>query len=350
MNKSFLLPLTILILLPVACAKSGDDTTGAEAKEYIEKWMDKYHNGVQANENGIYILEDVPGTGLPRNEEEPFVLLSGTIRTLEGTVSSTTEEEVARQLGTFQYGNFYGPQFHYLNEGYSYAGMDLLLKDMRIGGHRKAVIPAWLLTSSRYSTQEEYIQACSSSTHLIYDITLVNQCGWSEGQEYLEPDIAVRELHSYIDAHYPGTESVSYETDGTADGTFYFISDISAFKEEDKLSDDSSVKINYTGKLLDGTVFDTSIRKVAVDARIDSDSKSYEPQSATITSTYSEVTMGDSSSLINGFKGALSLMQWKGQKAVAVFSSRHGYGSSGSGNAIPAYAPLVFEIEILPDE
>ena len=56
------------------------------------------------------------------------------------------------------------------------------------------------------------------------------------------------------------------------------------------------------------------------------------------------------SSLINGFKGALSLMHWKGQKAVAVFSSAHGYGSSGSGNVIPSYEPLIFEIEILPDE
>ena len=344
MNKSILLPFAVLALLAAGCAKNGGDKTGLEAREHISKWMEKYHPGIQPNADGLYILEDEPGTGELRDGEKyHFVKVTGTIRTLEGTVSSTTDEEMARQLGTYQYGNYYGPTYQYLAEGYSYAGMDALLSDMRLGGRRKAVIPAWMLTTSRYSSQEGYLSACTGSTHLIYDLTLVSQ------SEDAEAD-GIARVKAYIDANYPGTESVSYVEDGEADGSFYFISDISAFSEDDKLSNESSVKINYTGRLLDGTVFDTTIRKVAVDARIDSDSKTYEPQSATITSTYSDVTMGDSSSLINGFKGALSLMHWKGQKAVAVFSSAHGYSSSGSGNVIPSYEPLIFEIEILPDE
>ena len=84
------------------------------------------------------------------------------------------------------------------------------------------------------------------------------------------------------------------------------------------------------------------------------DGKTYEPQSVTFSSSYSDITMGDSSSLISGFKGALSLMHWKGQKATVVFSSAHGYGASGSSNSngfvIPPYEPLIFELEILQDE
>ena len=345
MNKSILLPLTLILsLLAAGCAKSSGDTTGKDAQERIAKWMEKYHPGIQPNADGLYILEEEPGTGeLCDQETYPFVKIAGTIRTLEGTISSTTEEEIARQLGTYRYGNYYGPQYQYLGEGYSYAGMDALLSGMRLGGRRKAVIPAWMLTTSRYSSQEGYLNACTGSTHLIYDISPVSQCEDAEAE-------AISRVKAYVNAHYPEVESVSYVEDADPDDSFFFISDVSAFKEEDKLTDDASVKINYTGKLLDGTVFDTTIRKVAVDARIDSDSNSYEPQSATITSTYSEVTMGDSSSLINGFKGALSLMHWKGQKAVAVFSSAHGYGSTGSGNVIPSYEPLIFEIEILADE
>ena len=36
-----------------------------------------------------------------------------------------------------------------------------------------------------------------------------------------------------------------------------------------------------------------------------------------------------------------------GQKAVAIFTSKHGYSYSGSGNAIPGYATLIFELEIV---
>ena len=345
MNKSILFPLTLILsLLSVACAQKSADKTGVEAQERISKWMDKYYPGIQPNADGLYILEDEPGTGALRDGENyPFIKVIGTIRTLDGTVSTTTDEEMARQLGTYQYGNYYGPQYQYLAEGYSYAGMDALVSDMRLGGRRKAVIPAWMLTTSRYSSQEGYLSACTGSTHLIYDITLVAQSADAEAD-------GIARVRDFIALNYPGTESVSYIEDTEADDSFFFISDVSAFNEDDKLTNDSSVKINYTGKLLDGTVFDTTIRKIAVDARIDSDSKSYEPQSVTLSSTYSDVTMGDSSSLISGFKGALSLMHWKGQKAVAVFSSAHGYSSTGSGNVIPAYEPLIFEIEILTDE
>ena len=37
----------------------------------------------------------------------------------------------------------------------------------------------------------------------------------------------------------------------------------------------------------------------------------------------------------------------KHEKGVGMFFSAYGYDYSGSGNTIPAYAPLVFEIEIV---
>ncbi len=40
------------------------------------------------------------------------------------------------------------------------------------------------------------------------------------------------------------------------------------------------------------------------------------------------------------------------EKGIGIFWSDLGYGKSGSGNSIPAYSPLVFEIEIVekPEE
>jgi FKBP-type peptidyl-prolyl cis-trans isomerase len=197
-----------------------------------------------------------------------------------------------------------------------------------------------MLTSSRYNTQKEYLDACTSSTHLIYEITL----------ESFTPDpeqTAKTQLSTFVHNNFSDADNVSYVQDQEPDGTFWFSSDVSSFKEEDALETGATIKINYTGRLLDGTVFDTTLEKVAKDAGIYNASRTYEPQSVSLASTYSDITMGGSSSLINGFKGALYLMHWKGQKANALFTSSHGYSSSGSGSSIPGYASLWFELEIV---
>ena len=53
-----------------------------------------------------------------------------------------------------------------------------------------------------------------------------------------------------------------------------------------------------------------------------------------------------SGSVITGF--GLTLWQMReSEKGIGVFTSDYGYGYSGSGDNIPGYAPLVFEIEIV---
>lgn len=343
MNKTILIPLAAAAcLMAGSCAKKTVSTTGQYAKEYIQLWVEKNYPGVTPDQNGLYILNDQPGAGEVWSSENEYALLSSTIRTLDGTISSTTSEELARQLGTYSKSTYYGPKYQYIASGYSYAGVDAMLQGMRVGGTRQAIIPAWMLTASRYKTQQEYIDNCSGSTHFIYEITLEGQ---TEDPNADETAI----LRRYIVANYGNIASAKYDEEAELDGTFYFISDVSGFKEEDALSSNATVKINYTGKRLDGTVFDTSLEKVARKAGIHSDARTYEPQSVTFSEKYADITMGGSSSLVSGFKGGLSLMKWKGQKATVVFTSKHGYAASGKGGAIPGYTPLIFELEILND-
>ena len=40
-------------------------------------------------------------------------------------------------------------------------------------------------------------------------------------------------------------------------------------------------------------------------------------------------------------------MKYPGQKAVAIFTSSQGYSTTGSGNTIPAWSPLLFELELV---
>ena len=76
--------------------------------------------------------------------------------------------------------------------------------------------------------------------------------------------------------------------------------------------------------------------------------EAYEPVTITFSDNWDSIAMnGNSTTLIDGFQGGLSLMKWSKQKATIIFISALGYTSSGSGNIIPPYAPLIFDLELL---
>ena len=100
-------------------------------------------------------------------------------------------------------------------------------------------------------------------------------------------------------------------------------------------------------------MFDTSIERVAKDAGIYNASKTYGPTYITwYAEGYKNTTMGsDASSTIDGFAYALYNMK-PHEKGKVIFHSLRGYSYSGSGSTIPAYSPLIFELELVdnPDE
>lgn len=340
--KTKYLIFAALGLVLAGCSVENTPSAGETAREYLSLWMDKYHPGISPNADGLYILQDNPGNGDLWDAEQDYSYLEVTVRNLNGVISSTSDSTLSKQLGTYVKGNYYGPRFQAIGEGSSYAGFDALLKGMRVGGSREAVVPAWMLTTSRYNTQQEYLDASATSTSLIYAVTLRGQ---TDDVSETEKDSLTR----YILRKYGDVAPVSYKSDTDPDGTFYFISDTSAFVNsgaKPRGKNDEGT-INYTGRLLNGQLFDTTVERVAKDAGLYSSSKSYAPVSITFASEWNSISMGQSSSLIDGFKGGLSLMRYQGQKAVVVFTSSHGYTTSGSGSTIPGWSPLEFELELV---
>lgn len=83
-------------------------------------------------------------------------------------------------------------------------------------------------------------------------------------------------------------------------------------------------KLKYTGRLLNGFVFDSNISKT--------DSLNY--------------TVGGTNSLVQGFAAGVAKMKL-GEKATFIIPSGLGYGRSGSGNKIPGETTLIFDVEMV---
>jgi FKBP-type peptidyl-prolyl cis-trans isomerase FkpA len=96
--------------------------------------------------------------------------------------------------------------------------------------------------------------------------------------------------------------------------------------------------VNYTGKLLNGKFFDSSLKEEALKAKQQVDPRR---QFAPI-----RIPIGEGK-VIKGWDEGLLLMN-KGSKATFVIPSELAYGEQGAGGGIiPPYAPIMFEIEMV---
>jgi len=81
--------------------------------------------------------------------------------------------------------------------------------------------------------------------------------------------------------------------------------------------------VHYTGKLMDGTVFDSSVTR----------------------GTPFEFTLGAREVILGWDKGVATMR--KGEKAILECAPEYAYGDMGAGGVIPPKATLRFEVELL---
>ena len=223
------------------------------------------------------------------------------------------------------------------------AGLDEVISSMRAGGSVKVIVPGWLQTNKRYGSQAEYLANVSgSSASAIYEITLHELI---RDEKKWEADSIGR----YISHNFPGKSVL----DSLRYGFYYFRT--GAPSSDRVIPADTTVYINYTGRLLNGTVFDTNVKDTAKFYGLYSATRSYGP---TVVQWYSSTSDDngesedyrdiklDSSDIIDGFAYALSQMH-PHEKGTTIFYSGAGYMAAGSGDAIPGFSPLRFDIEIV---
>lgn len=353
----------LIAMAVIGCAKERESVTNGDEKRYFDAWMAVHYPDAEPSGNGIYIIPEegsATGSGDPITDST-YVMVHYTVKDLDGNISSTSEEEVAKRLGTYSETSYYGPTVWYKSS--TNAGVEDMLNQMFLpgkdgskGSRMTAVIPGWLMTSLRYSTPEEYLAKVTSGTNSIYTIEIMDACTdifhWQIGN-----------IESYIKDPESTLEQSMLDTTKTGYGYYYdTIGFDEVIGEEDttKFGTDTTIYIKYTGKRLDGQVFDTTDEKIAKQHNIYNASKTYGPVEISWGESYSDITMGSSeSSVISGFAKILWDLQYrvgtldeKGlqRKAIGIFTSAFGYGGSGSGAMIPGYSPLIFEIEIIKEE
>jgi FKBP-type peptidyl-prolyl cis-trans isomerase len=97
-----------------------------------------------------------------------------------------------------------------------------------------------------------------------------------------------------------------------------------------------TVLVNYTGRSLEGKVFDSSIEAEAKKAGLEQPGRAYEPIS---------VVLGEGR-VIPGWEEGLLLLS-EGSKATFIIPSDLGYGAQGAGQDIKPFSTLLFDLEVV---
>jgi len=314
MNYRFLLFLLMpFLLLNIACDRSDIDPVGDELAR-LQAWIQVNNiNPDTKKPSGLYFINQQEGTGLTPQDSD-FVIISYTAKTLDAVVYETTNKEVAQLNDIFQNTIHYVPRFkQYLTNNFNVKALPEGLSYMKEGGSARLIFPSSLgFGSKNLSTVPGY-------SSLIYDITLIK---------------VVSDPITYEQSLL--TDYLTTNTGFTSISDSIYLKKLAEGTRECVIAKDSVVEVKYTGRYLDGFVFDTNVESVAKENNIYSSSTDkYEPFSFTVGST----------SAIAGFSVAVKKMI-EGEKVIVVIPSTYAYGVAGNGD-IPPYTTLVFEIEIV---
>ena len=324
--------LSAAILLAGACAKAPSPGKNDATKRFFDAWTLVNYPNAPKTGLGSVIIEDVAGTGslIGTSEDTPFVYCTFTATDLSNNITSSTDKKIAQQLGTYSESTYYGPRILSRAAGRVNSGVIEMMQTMRVGGTRTAAIPGWLMTTDSYETEEEYLKN-ATGTEAIYTLHILE--GIQDITKW-EVDSLVR----YMRRHYPGVDSTAYG--------YYYIRTAEPL-DTNAFDNGATLYLNYTGRILNGQVFDSTVEDTTKRYRIYNETKTYEPMSVSLPAeSGAEVTTSSGGSLISGFSKCIKTMR-AGEKGICIFYSGLGYGLSGSGSQIPGISPLMFEIHML---
>lgn len=310
-----------MALVLCSCAEDKNESDRSIQERILDAYIKEKFPQAKKLESGLVMIDFQQGSGeeLERRDGGYFEY---TTQSLSGDYIETTDEELAKQLGSFSNSNYYGPVLYEMGYKTTYKGLEEVMIGMKIGGKAKFILPPWLsVTGSNGDRWEE-------SANLIYEIELKEVIN---NIDIWEADT----MRRYAAIHYPGLDTLSSH--------FYFkkLHDAKADSLESE-----TVQVRYIGRLLDGWVFDTNIADTAKKYGIYDAENDY--KALDFKHSNDIETMEQDNSMVTGFCMALKDMSY-GDKAFTMFGSKYGYDYTGK-DPIGPYQPLIFWLYIEPKQ
>ena len=291
--------LTAILL--TGCVKDNDQELKDQETRLLQQYLATNKITEEPTQSGIYYLPITEGTGVAPNLYT-WVEIQYTGELLDGTVFTTSDEETAKANDILDEEFLYGPAR--LQVGYiGIAGLNEGIQLMKVGGKARFIIPSELAMGG-YATGG--VPAYST---LIYTVELLEAFDDPEKHEQ-------EKIWAYM------KENAFENVDSTDSGLYYVVeqsTDEALFAVNDK------VNVWYTGKFLDGRVFDSNVGG--------------EVYSFTVPGPYN----------IQGWQEGIQLMR-NNEKGIFIIPYYLGYGADGRYDnfgrvKIPPYMTLVFEMD-----
>ena len=291
--------LTAILL--TGCVKDTDQELKDQETRLLQQYLTTNNITEDPTESGLYYLPIREGTGISP-DLYTWVEIQYVGELLDGTVFTTSYEETAKTHDIHDEEFLYGPAR--LQIGYiGINGLNEGIQLMKVGGKAKFIVPSELGLGG-YTTGG--VPAYSS---LIYTVDLL--------EAFDDPAKHEQEkIWAYL------KENEFENVDSTESGLYYIIeksTDEALFTVDDK------VNVWYTGKFLDGRVFDSNVGR--------------EVYSFTVPGPYN----------IAGWQEGIQLMR-NNEKGIFIIPYDLAYGEDGRFDnfgrvKIPPYMTLVFEMD-----
>lgn len=314
--------LAVVAVSLFSCAEEKEESERSIHERILGAYVKEEYPNAQILPSGLVVIETQEGTGKTLNNREAGYF-EYTTRSLSNEVVETTDEQLAREIGTFAHTNYYGPKMFETGYKSTYKGLEEIMVGMKIGGKAKFILPPWLSVTGNNGNRWE------ESNSLIYEIELKEVISVIDTWE-------ADTMRRYAATHYPGLDTLS---------SHFYLKKLNNIQHKDTL-ESATLNVRYIGRLLDGWVFDTNIADTAKKYGIYNPENDYNALEFKWNDDLE--TMEKDNSMVRGFCMALKEMNY-GDIAFTMFGSKYGYDYRGK-SPIGPYQPLIFWLEVEPKQ
>jgi FKBP-type peptidyl-prolyl cis-trans isomerase len=286
----------------------------SEESGKIQAYLTKNNVSATPTASGIYIITQNTGAGRGIQKGD-FVKINLTVSAIDGTKIFSTLDK--NKPITFEYG-----------QPFDTKGFEEAISTMKKGSKATVVVPSSMGFGEKGRKDMNGQDIIAPYSPVVYDIEVLDLMTKAQNEKAKKDEAEnAKKAAAEAMAKEP-TLIQQYLKDNkitvkpTASGLYY----IEKVKGKGaKAMVGKKVKVQYTGKLLNGFVFDSSVDKKP--------------------STPFEFTIGKGE-VIPGWEEGIAMMS-PGGKATLVIPSKLAWGERGYGADIKPYAPVVFDVELV---